>query len=137
MEVALKLAYQFARRTGPSQKPRFLSLQGAYHGDTVGATSLVRHMAMGSRDGGLTWSAPIQLSQGTSSGVINDRALGEYDEIVALPLDVRQPAFPNPPAAQNDLGPGGSGHDPRLWPGAFYHSFSDGTNNFAAGYTPP
>jgi adenosylmethionine---8-amino-7-oxononanoate aminotransferase len=40
MEVALKLAYEFARRTGRSRKPRFLSLQGAYHGDTVGAVSL-------------------------------------------------------------------------------------------------
>lgn len=40
MEVALKLAYEFARRTGVSKKPRFLSLQGAYHGDTVGAVSL-------------------------------------------------------------------------------------------------
>jgi adenosylmethionine---8-amino-7-oxononanoate aminotransferase len=40
MEVALKLAYEFARRTGQSRRPRFLSLQGAYHGDTVGAVSL-------------------------------------------------------------------------------------------------
>jgi adenosylmethionine-8-amino-7-oxononanoate aminotransferase len=40
MEVALKLAYEFTRRIGRSKKPRFLSLQGAYHGDTVGAVSL-------------------------------------------------------------------------------------------------
>lgn len=40
MEVALKLAYEFARRTGASKRPRFLSLHGAYHGDTVGAVSL-------------------------------------------------------------------------------------------------
>jgi adenosylmethionine---8-amino-7-oxononanoate aminotransferase len=41
MEVALKLAYEFTRRTrGPQSKPRFLSLAGAYHGDTVGAVSL-------------------------------------------------------------------------------------------------
>jgi adenosylmethionine-8-amino-7-oxononanoate aminotransferase len=39
MEVALKLAYEFARRTG-RRKPKFLSLEGAYHGDTVGAVSL-------------------------------------------------------------------------------------------------
>jgi adenosylmethionine-8-amino-7-oxononanoate aminotransferase len=32
VEVALKLAYEFARRTG--RKPKFLSLVGAYHGDT-------------------------------------------------------------------------------------------------------
>jgi adenosylmethionine-8-amino-7-oxononanoate aminotransferase len=40
VEVALKLAYEYARRTGRSKKPKFLSLAGAYHGDTVGAVSL-------------------------------------------------------------------------------------------------
>jgi adenosylmethionine-8-amino-7-oxononanoate aminotransferase len=41
MEVALKLSYEFNRRTrGPKSKPKFLSLDGAYHGDTVGAVSL-------------------------------------------------------------------------------------------------
>jgi len=40
MEVALKLAYEFARRTGRSRKAKVLSLHGAYHGDTVGAVSL-------------------------------------------------------------------------------------------------
>lgn len=41
VEVALKLAYEYTRRTrGPRTKPRFLALQGAYHGDTVGAVSL-------------------------------------------------------------------------------------------------
>ena len=40
LEVALKLAYQFALRTGRSRQPKFLALEGAYHGDTVGAVSL-------------------------------------------------------------------------------------------------
>lgn len=41
LEVALKLAHEFTRRTrGPKTKPRFLSLDGAYHGDTIGAVSL-------------------------------------------------------------------------------------------------
>ena len=40
MEVALKLAYEFARRTRGVRSPRFLSLKGAYHGDTIGAVSL-------------------------------------------------------------------------------------------------
>jgi adenosylmethionine---8-amino-7-oxononanoate aminotransferase len=39
MEVALKLAYEFARRTGRT-RPKFLSLESAYHGDTIGAVSL-------------------------------------------------------------------------------------------------
>ncbi len=40
LEVAIKQAYEFARRTGHSRRPRFLSLAGAYHGDTVGAVSV-------------------------------------------------------------------------------------------------
>lgn len=40
LEVALKLAYVFARRTGRARRPRFLSMEGAYHGDTVGAASV-------------------------------------------------------------------------------------------------
>jgi len=44
LEVALKLAYEFTRRTRPASRrqiePRLLSLAGAYHGDTVGAVSL-------------------------------------------------------------------------------------------------
>lgn len=41
VEVALKLAYEFTRRTRTKKlKPRFLAVQGAYHGDTIGAVSL-------------------------------------------------------------------------------------------------
>ena len=41
MEVALKLAYEFTRRArGKKSEPKFLSLEGAYHGDTIGAVSL-------------------------------------------------------------------------------------------------
>jgi adenosylmethionine-8-amino-7-oxononanoate aminotransferase len=40
MEVALKLAYEYTRRTGRGKRPKFLSLEGAYHGDTVGAVAL-------------------------------------------------------------------------------------------------
>jgi adenosylmethionine-8-amino-7-oxononanoate aminotransferase len=40
LEVALKLAYEYSRRTSLAPRPRFLALQGAYHGDTIGAVSL-------------------------------------------------------------------------------------------------
>lgn len=40
MEAALKMACQYAVRTRPGKKPRFLSVGGAYHGDTIGAVSL-------------------------------------------------------------------------------------------------
>ena len=40
LEVALKLAFEFSRRARANPRPRFLSLAGGYHGDTVGAVSL-------------------------------------------------------------------------------------------------
>jgi adenosylmethionine-8-amino-7-oxononanoate aminotransferase len=41
LEVALKLAYEYTQRTrGKINSPKFLSLDGAYHGDTVGAVSV-------------------------------------------------------------------------------------------------
>ena len=40
MEVALKLAYETSRRENRIAKPKFLSMDGAYHGDTIGAASL-------------------------------------------------------------------------------------------------
>jgi adenosylmethionine-8-amino-7-oxononanoate aminotransferase len=40
LEVALKLAYEFTRRSGRNRRPKFLSLEGGYHGDTVGAVAL-------------------------------------------------------------------------------------------------
>jgi len=40
LEVALKMSYEYNRRIGRARSPRFLSLGGGYHGDTVGAASL-------------------------------------------------------------------------------------------------
>ena len=41
METALKLAHEFTRRTRRARaRTRFVSMEGAYHGDTVGAVSL-------------------------------------------------------------------------------------------------
>lgn len=40
VEVALKIALQFWRNLGKSRKTRFVALEHAYHGDTVGAMSV-------------------------------------------------------------------------------------------------
>ena len=40
VEVALKLAYQFWHNQGEHTRTRFLRLEGAYHGDTLGAMSV-------------------------------------------------------------------------------------------------
>jgi len=92
---------------------------------TTGTGQTVELMVMGSRDGGTTWSAPVQLSRNAPQTAA-DRSLGEYDEIVALPLNVAAPRIPGLP-------PGSP-----FWPGAFYASWSNGSGRvFAAGYSPP
>ena len=40
IEVALKMALQYWRNKGNTKKNRFLSLEHAYHGDTIGAMSI-------------------------------------------------------------------------------------------------
>lgn len=40
LEVALKQAWEYGRRVRGMERPRFLSLEGAYHGDTIGAVAL-------------------------------------------------------------------------------------------------
>src|SRR5260221_4773171 len=40
MEVAVKLAYEYARRARGIRRPKFLSLDQGYHGDTIGAVAL-------------------------------------------------------------------------------------------------
>jgi len=40
VEVALKIAFQFHQLRGDTQRTKFLALQNAYHGDTIGAVSL-------------------------------------------------------------------------------------------------
>ncbi len=40
VEVALKLAFQFAQIRGETRKTKFLALRHAYHGDTLGAISV-------------------------------------------------------------------------------------------------
>lgn len=54
LEVALKLAFEYTRRTrGPDIRPKFLSLDGAYHGDTLGAVALGHIDLFHQRFGGL------------------------------------------------------------------------------------
>lgn len=40
LEVALKLSFESSRRQGRVTQPRFLSIDAAYHGDTIGSVSL-------------------------------------------------------------------------------------------------
>jgi len=40
VEVALRMAFQYQRQIGQTQRTRFVSLEGGYHGDTLGSVSL-------------------------------------------------------------------------------------------------
>lgn len=40
VEIALKIAYQYWRQSGHPEKKTFVALDGAYHGDTIGAVSV-------------------------------------------------------------------------------------------------
>lgn len=40
VEVALKMAYQYCQQNGQSDRRRFMALENAYHGDTLGAVSV-------------------------------------------------------------------------------------------------
>ncbi len=40
VEVALRMAFQYWRQRGHAERTRFVSLHGAYHGDTMGSVSL-------------------------------------------------------------------------------------------------
>jgi adenosylmethionine-8-amino-7-oxononanoate aminotransferase len=63
LEVALKLAYEFTRRTrGQKSRPKFLSLDGAYHGDTVGAVSLGHIDLFHKAYGGLLFASDKAMS---------------------------------------------------------------------------
>ncbi|MBX6396241.1 MAG: adenosylmethionine--8-amino-7-oxononanoate transaminase [Alicyclobacillaceae bacterium] len=40
VEIAIKMAYQFWQHTGRPEKRKFITMIGAYHGDTIGAVSV-------------------------------------------------------------------------------------------------
>ena len=40
VEIALKIAFQYQQLRGQKQKQKFITLQNAYHGDTVGSVSV-------------------------------------------------------------------------------------------------
>lgn len=40
VEIALKMAFQFWQQSGRPEKKTFVSLEGAYHGDTIGSVSV-------------------------------------------------------------------------------------------------
>jgi adenosylmethionine-8-amino-7-oxononanoate aminotransferase len=90
VEVALKMSFQYWKQTGNPRKTRFVSLSGAYHGETLGALSV----------GGIglyrqiyepllldTVNAPgpecFPNAEGTSSEELTQNAFAELERIVS------------------------------------------------------
>ncbi|MBY0315643.1 MAG: dethiobiotin synthase, partial [Bdellovibrionales bacterium] len=55
VEVALKMAFQYASLKGEHQRTKFMALRGSYHGDTLGA------MSVGEPDGFHTYFKPLMM----------------------------------------------------------------------------
>lgn len=87
-EVAIKMAYQFWKNQGESQRSHFLSFQGGYHGDTVGAMSV--SMSSGFHTlfaplcfGVETLPYPDTWDEDTEVDIKEERALHALEEILA------------------------------------------------------
>ncbi len=62
IEAALKMTWEFSRRTLGRPQPRFVSLGGAYHGDTIGAVSLGHIDTFHARFGGLLFKSDTVMA---------------------------------------------------------------------------
>ena len=89
VEVALKMAYQYWRQRGEPRREVYLHLDGAYHGDTIGAMSVggidLFHKTF---DGLLFESTAIPAPRvyrsvaGQDSDTVRDYCLGEMEKVL-------------------------------------------------------
>jgi len=68
VEVAMKMALQYFRNLGNTQRTRFVALDGAYHGDTVGAMSVGESCRMFDAWGELLFSVDTMPNATTWDG---------------------------------------------------------------------
>ena len=102
VEVAIRMAYQFWKNVGRPEKRRFVTLEGAFHGETIGAASVsgspVFHEALGDllfdrillptpaagahSEGGAPWH---EAAFAEAQRMLDERA-GEIAAIIVEPL---------------------------------------------------
>ena len=89
VEIALKMAYQYWRQKGEPRREVYLHLDGAYHGDTVGAMSVGGiDLFRNTFDGLLFESAAIPAPcvyrsvAGQDSDTVRDYCLGEMEKVL-------------------------------------------------------
>lgn len=89
VEVAIKLVAQFCAQNGLQKRKRFITLSGAFHGETVGCTSVGGIDAFRSIYGSLLFDvlrspSPAEPDGWQRSFAAIDRALREHDDIAAV-----------------------------------------------------
>jgi adenosylmethionine-8-amino-7-oxononanoate aminotransferase len=95
VEVAVKIAVQFARQNGAPKRARFVALEGAFHGETVGASSLGGVEVFRRPFAGILFDCVHVASPGDSGAYARafdelDRAVNAApDEIAAVVLEPR------------------------------------------------
>jgi adenosylmethionine-8-amino-7-oxononanoate aminotransferase len=93
VEVAMKLALQFWHQNGRPARRRFLALEGAFHGETLGATSLggvelFRRPFAGALPDAVHVPPPCEADGGARAREALERALATHaDSLAALVLE--------------------------------------------------
>ncbi|MCP3738308.1 adenosylmethionine--8-amino-7-oxononanoate transaminase [Rossellomorea sp. BNER] len=90
VEIAIKMAYQYWQNKGQGKKQKFITLQNAYHGDTVGAISVGKvdifhrvYKSLMFESLVVTFPDPYHHPESLNSETIRDRALDELENILA------------------------------------------------------
>ena len=78
VEVALKIAFQYWQQNGRPKRRRFLSLPGAYHGDTLGA------MSVGDLDEFTAVFRPLFFDVQRPADAVGHRWEPVFDELIAM-----------------------------------------------------
>src|SRR5262249_20239174 len=95
VEVAVKIAVQFARQNGAPKRTRFVALEGTFHGETTGAASLDDVEIFRRPFAGILFDCVHVASPGDAGAYARawselERALaGAPDEIAAVVLEPR------------------------------------------------
>lgn len=89
VEVALKMAYQYWRQKGEPRREVYLHLDGAYHGDTVGAMSVGGIDLFNKTFDGLLFESEVTPAPrvyrsvaGQDSDTVRDYCLGEMEKVL-------------------------------------------------------
>ena len=87
VEIALKMSFHSWRNSGRGNKQKFVSLQGSYHGETIGALAVTDVAIFRDAYGPLlnnNLCVPFPAADGLSIGILEQLLAERHDEIAAL-----------------------------------------------------